>query len=69
MDKIEPMDWEEMQMNIGSPVYDKKEKRWRILEGYKRIAKDYYVTFTDNNNRYEITWERFRGKELYLKEV
>lgn len=63
-EQIEPMDWEEIMMNVGNPVYDKKEKRWRILEGYKKYDKTYSVTFTDSNY-----WERFQDVELYLKEV
>lgn len=63
-EQIEPMDWEEIIMNVGNPVYDKTEKKWRILEGYKKYDKTYSVTFTDSNY-----WERFQDVKLYLKEV
>lgn len=62
--QIKPMDWEEIMQNIGNPVYDKTEKRWRILEGYKRYDKTYSVIFTDADY-----WKRFQDVKLYLKEV
>lgn len=65
-EQIKPMDWEEVMMNVGNPVYykTKTEKRWRILEGYKKYNKTYSVVFTDGDY-----WERFQDVELYLKEV
>lgn len=63
-EQIEPMDWEEIMMNVGNPVYDKKKNRWRILEGYKKYDKTYSVVFTDSNY-----WEHFQDVKLYLKEV
>lgn len=62
-ENIEKLDWEEIILNINNPVWDGKEKRWRVLDGYKYIDKKYYISFTDDN-----VWEKFDKKELYLKE-
>ena len=64
-EQIEPMDWEEIIMNVGNPVYDKKEERWRILRGYMRTVNGFLVNFTDDWEN----WEYFQNKKLYLKEV
>lgn len=61
---IEKLDWEEIILNIGKPVYDKKHKKWRVLEGYSKVEDDYYILFSDNT-----TWFDFKYCNLYLKEV
>lgn len=61
---IKQMDWKEIIQNIGNPVYDKNHKRWRILEGYKRVEQEFCISFTDTNY-----WVRFQDYKLYLKEV
>ena len=64
MDKIEPMDWEDIIMNVGNPVYDKNEKRWRIIKSYLRDNEGFFVGFTDSKY-----WEKFQSKKFYLREV
>ena len=62
-DKLEKLDWEDIILNIGQPVWDKKNKKWRVLEGYKRQGNEWYIGFTDDNY-----WNNFKTAELYLKE-
>lgn len=63
-EKIQELDWEEIHIFINKPVYDKNIKKWRILNGYKRLGDSWEIHFTDCCN-----WEAFNGKKLYLKEV
>ena len=64
-EQIEPMDWEEIMMNVGNPVYDKTEERWRVLRGYMETVTGYSVNFTDDWEN----WWNFQNKELYLNKV
>lgn len=63
-EKIEPMDWEEIIMNVGNPVYDKFRKIWRVLDGYKRVREEYYVLFSDSG-----VWQNIKSVKLYSKKV
>ena len=62
--KIEKLDWEEIINSVGKPVYDKKLKQWRVIDGYKRINNSFGVSFTDNNGFFE-----YDMLELYFEEV
>ena len=62
--KLDKLDWIEIPCCVGKPVYDKKSKKWRVIDGYKRIGNDFGVSFTDNNN-----FVNYNGLELYLKEI
>lgn len=64
-EQIKPMDWEEIMQNIGNPVYDKTEERWRVLRGYMETVTGYSVNFTDDWE----SWWNFQNKELYLNKV
>lgn len=59
----EKLDWEEIIGSVGKPVWDNKEKKWRVLDYYCREENTFYVSFSDINNR-----EKFEEKELYFKE-
>ncbi len=61
--KIDKLDWEEIINNVGKPVYDKKNKKWRVIDGYERIGNCFGVSFTDNGN-----FINYNGLELYLEE-
>ena len=60
---LQKLDWEEIIMNVGQPVWDKKNKQWRVLIGYKRVENSWLIQFTDS-----WTWLDFNKAELYLKE-
>lgn len=60
------LDWSQIIMLMGKPLWDNKGHRWRILNGYKSTLGNnnnmfFEVTFTDTPH-----WENFIEKELYL---
>lgn len=62
--------WNEIDDLIGKPVFDKDNDAWRILDGYKRIKKDYFVSFTDSYDFKEVDSNRtnlYRNEELAYK--
>ena len=62
--------WNEIDDLIGKPVFDKDNDAWRILNGYKRINKDYFVLFTDSDDFEEVDLNRtnlYRIGELAYK--
>lgn len=62
--------WNEIDDLIGKPVFDKDNDAWRILNGYKRIKKDYFVSFTDSYDFEEVDLNRtnlYRNEELAYK--
>lgn len=62
--------WNEINDLIGKPVFDKNNDAWRILDGYKRIKKDYFVSFTDSDDSEEVDLNRtnlYRNEELAYK--
>lgn len=62
--------WNEIDDLIGKPVFDKNNDAWRILDGYKRIKKDYFVSFTDIDYFEEVDLNRtnlYRNEELAYK--
>lgn len=62
--KIEKLDWEEIISNVGNPVWDNKEKCWRVLDGYQRINDKFKISFTDINE-----FIKFDKVELYLSKI
>ena len=50
----EMIQWNEIDNLIGKPVFDKDNDAWRILDGYKRMKKDYFVSFTDTDDFEEV---------------
>lgn len=62
--------WNEIDDLIEKPVFDKNNDAWRILDGYKRIKKDYFVSFTDSDDFEEVDLNRtnlYRNEELACK--
>lgn len=62
--------WNEIDDLIGKPVFDKDNDAWRILNGYQRVKKDYFVSFTDSDDFEEIDLNRtnlYRNEELAYK--
>lgn len=58
--------WFQIIMLIGKPLWDSKQKKWRILNGYQSVLGNnnqmfFEVTFTDTPY-----WENFGEKTLYL---
>ena len=45
-------------------MWDTREKKWRVLDGYKRMQNTYAITFSDIAD-----WVSFNDRFLYLKEV
>lgn len=45
--KPEPIEWKDLDKYIGQPVWDNREKKWRVLEGYKRCGFTHSITFSD----------------------
>ena len=62
--RIEKLDWEEIILNVGNPVWDNKEKYWRVLDGYQRINDKFKISFTDINE-----FIIFDKVELYLSKI
>lgn len=62
--RIEKLDWEEIILNVGNPVWDNKEKYWRVLDGYQRINDKFRISFTDINE-----FIKFDKVELYLSKI
>lgn len=60
------LSWFQIIMLIGRPLWDKKRKKWRVLNGYQAVLGNtnnlfYEVTFTDTPY-----WENYADKQLYL---
>ena len=53
-----------MDQYIGQPVWDSRDKKWRILDGYRRSGNTYSITFSDIAD-----WVSFNDRFLYLEEV
>ena len=62
--RTEKLDWEEIILNVGNPVWDNKEKYWRVLDGYQRINDKFKISFTDINE-----FIKFDKVELYLSKI
>ena len=62
--KPQAIEWAELDKYIGKPVWDSREKEWRVLEGYKRIKNTLSITFTDIQD-----WQSFNDGFLYMEEV
>lgn len=62
--KPQSLNWNDLDKYMGKPVWDSREKEWRILEGYKRFGNTYSITFIDSSN-----WDSFCDRFLYLEEV
>ena len=56
--------WHELEQYIGQPIWDTREKKWRVLDGYRRTGNTYSITFSDIAD-----WCSFLDRELYLEEV
>lgn len=62
--------WNEIDDLIGKPVFDKDNDAWRILNGYQRVKKDYFVSFTDSDDFEKVDLNRtnlYRNEELAYK--
>ena len=60
------LNWFQILMLIGQPLWDAKQQKWRIFSGYQSVLGNgknifFEVTFTDTLN-----WEDFTKKELYI---
>lgn len=62
--KLKPIKWNELDKHIGQPVWDSREKKWRILDGYKRYDFTYSITFSDIAD-----WVSFLDRNIYLEEI
>lgn len=62
--KPKAIKWNELDKYIGQPVWDSREKKWRILDGYKRNGYTFSITFSDIAD-----WVSFNDRSLYLEEV
>jgi len=56
--------WHELEQYVGQPIWDTREKKWRVLDGYRRTGNTYSITFSDIAD-----WCSFLDRELYLEEV
>lgn len=59
-----PVQWYQMDQYVGQPVWDSRDKKWRILDGYRRSGNTYSITFSDIAD-----WVSFNDRLLYLEEV
>lgn len=55
--------WHELEQYVGQPIWDTREKKWRVLDGYRRTGNTYSITFSDIAD-----WCSFLDRELYLEE-
>lgn len=39
--------WQQLDLLVGKPMWDNKEKRWRVLTGYSRHLEKYKMFFSD----------------------
>ena len=62
--KPKPIEWKNLDKYIGQPLWDGREKKWRILDGYKRTGNTYSITFSDTAD-----WVSYLDRCLYLEEV
>lgn len=62
--KPRSLQWNELDKYIGQPVWDSREKKWRVLEGYRRSGNTLSITFSDIAD-----WVSFLDRNLYLEEV
>lgn len=46
--------WNELDDLILKPVFDAKINMWRILNGYKRDAFGYFISFTDDHSYMQV---------------
>lgn len=65
-ESITMLNWFQILMLMGRPLWDVKQRKWRILNGYQSVLGDnnnifFEVTFTDTPY-----WEDFTEKELYI---
>lgn len=64
---VEILNWFQIIMLIGKPLWDSMQKKWRVLSGYQSVLGNttnqmfFEVTFTDTPY-----WENFGDKKLYL---
>lgn len=56
--------WHELEQYVGQPIWDTREKKWRVLDWYRRTGNTYSITFSDIAD-----WCSFLDRELYLEEV
>ena len=61
---IEPMDWEDVMLNVENPVYDEFDKKWKILNGYMKKERNFYINFYGDES-----WYDFKIRKIYLKEI
>ena len=62
--------WNEIDSLIGKPVFDKGNEMWRVLAGYKRIADEFFVAFTDYDGFEDIDLNctnLYRNEEMAYK--
>lgn len=62
--KPRSLQWNELDKYIGQPIWDSREKKWRVLEGYRRSGNTLSITFSDIAD-----WVSFLDRNLYLEEV
>ena len=62
--KPKSIQWHELDKYIGQPLWDSREKKWRILDGYRRSGNTYAITFSDIAD-----WVSYNDRFLYLEEV
>lgn len=62
--KPKPIEWKDLDKYIGQPVWDNREKKWRVLEGYRRCDYTLSITFSDIAD-----WVSFLDRSIYLEEI
>lgn len=62
--KMEPIHWKELDNYIEQPVWDTREKKWRVLEGYRRTKNTFSITFSDITD-----WVSYFDRNIYEEEV
>lgn len=63
MEKDKSLTWEETRELLGKPIWDNKNKQWRVLYAYSATISKKWINFTDSN-----TYENFEPNELYKEE-
>ena len=60
--------WMEIRDKLGKPIWDNKQRQWRVVDGYKEDLDNKRVSFTDYNAFIVFDEGRFYLEEVEEKE-
>ena len=63
------MNWQEMILKIGKPIWDTRDGSWRILKAYSESKEGKRVTFTDKHEGEKFDTGVFFNEETDTKKA